>query len=58
MFFSKKKEIIGLDIGSSSIKLVELQGGKKRLSAAESGPLYSATRGHCGWGPDGFGYDY
>jgi type IV pilus assembly protein PilM len=28
MFFSKKKEIIGLDIGSSSIKLVELKEGK------------------------------
>ena len=28
MFFSKKREIIGLDIGSSSIKLVELKEGK------------------------------
>jgi len=28
MFFAKKKELIGIDIGSTSIKLVKLKGGK------------------------------
>ena len=41
MFFSKKREIIGLDIGSSSIKLVELKEGKSgyRLQNLAVSPL-------------------
>ena len=41
MFLSKKKEIVGLDIGSSSIKLVELKEGKKgyRLQNLALSPL-------------------
>ena len=41
MIFSKKKDIIGLDIGSSSIKLVELREGKSgyRLQSLALSPL-------------------
>jgi type IV pilus assembly protein PilM len=41
MFFSKKKNVIGLDIGSSSIKLVELSEGKNgyRLQNLAMQPL-------------------
>ncbi len=41
MFLPKKKEIVGLDIGSSSIKLVELKEGKKgyRLQNLALSPL-------------------
>jgi len=41
MFLPKKKEIVGLDIGSSSIKLVELKEGKKgyRLQSLALSPL-------------------
>jgi type IV pilus assembly protein PilM len=41
MFLAKKKEIVGLDIGSSSIKLVELKEGKKgyRLQNLALSPL-------------------
>jgi type IV pilus assembly protein PilM len=41
MFLPKKKEIVGLDIGSSSIKLVELKQGKKgyRLQNLAVSPL-------------------
>jgi type IV pilus assembly protein PilM len=41
MFLSKKKDILGLDIGTSSIKLVELKEGKKgyRLQNLALSPL-------------------
>lgn len=41
MFLPKKKDIVGLDIGSSSIKLVELKEGKKgyRLHSLALSPL-------------------
>jgi len=41
MFLPKKREIVGLDIGSSSIKLVELKEGKKgyRLQSLALSPL-------------------
>jgi type IV pilus assembly protein PilM len=41
MFLPKKKEVVGLDIGSSSIKLVELKEGKKgyRLQNLALSPL-------------------